>query len=47
MGRGCERSERMSHHEKGKMGGDMKGDMGKTKTGGATTKGGTKSTPKK
>jgi hypothetical protein len=36
----------MSHHEKGKAGGDMKTDMGKAKTGTAT-KGATKSTPKK
>jgi hypothetical protein len=37
----------MSHHDKAKEGGAMKGDMGKTKTGTAATKGGTKSTPKK
>ena len=37
----------MSHHEKGKTGTDMKTDMGKAKTGGATKAGGTKSTPKK
>ena len=35
----------MSHHEKGKTGGDMKTGTGKD--GGTATKGGTKSTPKK
>ena len=40
-----ERRWAMSHHEKGKTGGDTKSDMGKdTKT---ASKGATKSTPKK